>query len=125
MTLLLAYIDPGSGSLIIQAVIAAVIAIPIFLRSQMGQAVRTLRHSDDQADARGRPCRRHLIVRILERSTSSPAPMDATPHRSAIRALSCSGATASRTARSRRRSGPSGMHSRRARSSVASSTSGG
>ena len=42
-----AYIDPGSGSLIIQAVIAAVIAIPIFLRSQIGRAVRTVRHSDD------------------------------------------------------------------------------
>ena len=53
MTLLLAYIDPGSGSLIIQAVIAAVIAIPIFLRSQMGRAVRTLRHSDDQEPTRG------------------------------------------------------------------------
>ena len=59
MTLLLAYIDPGSGSLIIQAVIAAVIAIPIFLRSQIARAIRTLRRSDDQrADARGRPCRR-------------------------------------------------------------------
>jgi hypothetical protein len=44
---LLAYIDPGSGSLIIQAVIAAMIAIPIFLRSQIGRAVRALRGPDD------------------------------------------------------------------------------
>ena len=36
-SLALMCIDPGSGSLIIQAVIAAVIAIPIFLRSQMGR----------------------------------------------------------------------------------------
>ena len=43
---LLAYIDPGSGSLIIQAAIAAVIAIPIFLRSQIGRAVRALRGPD-------------------------------------------------------------------------------
>ena len=48
-----AYIDPGSGSLIIQAVIATIIAIPIFLRSQIGRAVRTLRRSDDQAPTRG------------------------------------------------------------------------
>ena len=44
---LLAYIDPGSGSLIIQAAIAAVIAIPIFLRSQIARAVRALRRSGD------------------------------------------------------------------------------
>jgi hypothetical protein len=43
-----AYIDPGSGSLIIQAVIAAIIAIPVLLRSQIGRAIRTLRRSDDQ-----------------------------------------------------------------------------
>jgi hypothetical protein len=43
----LAYIDPGSGSLIIQAAIAAVIAIPIFFRSQIARAVRALRGSDD------------------------------------------------------------------------------
>jgi hypothetical protein len=48
-----AYIDPGSGSLVIQAVIAAVIAIPIFLRSQIGRAVRTVRHSDDPKANRG------------------------------------------------------------------------
>jgi len=48
-----AYIDPGSGSLIIQAVIAAVIAIPIFLRSQIGRAVRTVRRSDDERTTHG------------------------------------------------------------------------
>jgi hypothetical protein len=42
-----AYIDPSSGSLIIQAVIAAVIAIPILLRSQVARALRVLRRSDD------------------------------------------------------------------------------
>ena len=39
-----AYIDPSSGSLIIQAVIAAVIAIPILLRSQVARALHALRH---------------------------------------------------------------------------------
>ena len=44
----LAYIDPGSGSLIIQAAIAAVIAIPIFFRSQIARAMRALRRSEER-----------------------------------------------------------------------------
>jgi hypothetical protein len=40
---LLAYIDPGSGSLIIQAAIAAAIAIPIFFRTQIARIVQTVR----------------------------------------------------------------------------------
>ncbi len=35
----LAYIDPGSGSLILQVVIAGIVAIPFFLRSQIRRAV--------------------------------------------------------------------------------------
>jgi hypothetical protein len=42
----LAYIDPGSGSLIIQAVIAAVLAIPFFFRQQIGRFVRAVRRGD-------------------------------------------------------------------------------
>jgi hypothetical protein len=42
-----AYIDPGSGSLIIQAAIAAIIAIPIFFRTQIARAMQALRRSDD------------------------------------------------------------------------------
>ena len=47
MSLFLAYIDPGSGSLLIQAAIAAVIAIPIFFRTQIARAMRAIRRSDD------------------------------------------------------------------------------
>jgi hypothetical protein len=43
---LAAYIDPGSGSLIIQAVIASVVAIPFFFRQQIGRVVRMLRRAD-------------------------------------------------------------------------------
>jgi hypothetical protein len=43
---LLAYIDPGSGSLIIQAVIATIVAVPFFFRQQIGRLVRTVRRSD-------------------------------------------------------------------------------
>jgi hypothetical protein len=43
MELVFAYIDPGSGSLVIQALIAGLVAIPIFFRSQIGKLVRSLR----------------------------------------------------------------------------------
>jgi hypothetical protein len=48
-----AYIDPSSGSLIIQAAIAAVIAIPIFLRSHVVRAIRRLRGSGDHEPTGG------------------------------------------------------------------------
>ena len=48
---LLAYIDPGSGSLVIQAAIAAIVAIPIFFRSQIARVVRALRRSGDDERA--------------------------------------------------------------------------
>jgi hypothetical protein len=40
---LLAYIDPGSGSLIIQAVIATLVAIPFFFRHHIGRIARAVR----------------------------------------------------------------------------------
>lgn len=43
MELIPAYIDPGSGSLLIQAVIAGLVAIPIFFRHQIARLVRGLR----------------------------------------------------------------------------------
>jgi hypothetical protein len=46
-----AYIDPSSGSLIIQAVIAAVVAIPILLRSQVARALQTLRDQGNHKPA--------------------------------------------------------------------------
>ena len=39
----LAYIDAGSGSLIIQALIAALVAAPFVFRQQFGRVVRRLR----------------------------------------------------------------------------------
>jgi len=46
----LAYIDPGSGSLVIQAVIAAAVAVPLFFRHHIGRAVRLLRGRRGSAD---------------------------------------------------------------------------
>lgn len=46
-----AYIDPGSGSLIIQVAIAAIVSIPIFFRAQIARAVGMFRHRSKQTDA--------------------------------------------------------------------------
>ena len=47
----LAYIDPGSGSLIIQAVIATIVAVPFFFRQQLGRVVRAVRRGNDETPA--------------------------------------------------------------------------
>jgi hypothetical protein len=49
--LILAYIDPGSGSLIIQVIIASIIAIPVIFRSKVAQVVHLLR--GDKAPTEG------------------------------------------------------------------------
>ena len=52
MELIFAYIDPGSGSLIIQALIAGLVAVPIFFRHQIARAVRAVRGGEEQATRR-------------------------------------------------------------------------
>lgn len=43
MRLLLAYIDPGSGSLLLQAILAAIVSVPFFFRRTIGGALGRLR----------------------------------------------------------------------------------
>lgn len=52
MELVFAYIDPGSGSLLIQALIAGLVAIPIFFRKQIARALSLLR-GEDRAQREG------------------------------------------------------------------------
>ena len=40
---ILAYIDPGSGSLLLQALLAAILSVPFFFRRTIGGAVQRLR----------------------------------------------------------------------------------
>jgi hypothetical protein len=47
---LLAYIDPGSGSLVIQALIAGLVAVPIFFRHQVSRIIRTIRGKPEPGD---------------------------------------------------------------------------
>ncbi|NJD27540.1 MAG: hypothetical protein FIA92_04515 [Chloroflexi bacterium] len=44
-----AYLDPGSGSLLIQVIIASLLAVPYFLRTQIGRAYRALRRRGDSS----------------------------------------------------------------------------
>jgi hypothetical protein len=48
MELFFAYIDPGSGSLIIQALIAGLVAVPIFFRHQISRFLRALRGGEEK-----------------------------------------------------------------------------
>lgn len=51
MDFIFAYIDPGSGSLIIQALIAGLVAIPIFFRHQIARLVRAVRGGSSESTA--------------------------------------------------------------------------
>ena len=55
---LLAYIDPGAGSLIVQASIAAMLTIPYFLRRQIARAMRGVSHFFVRSDRPERPADR-------------------------------------------------------------------
>ena len=46
-----AYIDPASGSLIIQALIAAVVAAPFVFRQQLGRLIRRVKGEPTTAAA--------------------------------------------------------------------------
>jgi hypothetical protein len=46
-----AYIDAGAGSLIVQATIAAVVAVPFYLRRQIVRTVRIITRMDVRSDA--------------------------------------------------------------------------
>lgn len=46
----LAYIDPGSGSLLIQVIIGSLLAVPFFLRGQIARVARVLRRRAGSLD---------------------------------------------------------------------------
>ena len=84
--MLLAYLDPGSGSLLLQVLIAGLLSGLFFLKSSLGDGahIRRPRLQETMLEARGT---RHRL------------PRSATP------AASCSSRTASSTARSTTRTG--------------------
>jgi hypothetical protein len=51
MRLLFAYIDPGAGSLVIQAIIAGVVSIPFFFRNAIRSTIGRFRHKPASDDA--------------------------------------------------------------------------
>ena len=44
---LLAYIDPGSGSMLLQVILAGILAVPFFFRRTIGDTWRKIRGDDD------------------------------------------------------------------------------
>ena len=53
MRLLFAYIDPGAGSLVIQAIIATVLSIPFFFRNAIRSTVAKFRGKPPPVDEKG------------------------------------------------------------------------
>ena len=47
---MLLYIDPGAGSMVIQAILATALAIPFFFRSQISRFVQRFRGSRAERD---------------------------------------------------------------------------
>ena len=43
--MILLYIDPGAGSMLIQGLLAAVLAIPFFFRSHVGRVVQRFKRA--------------------------------------------------------------------------------
>jgi hypothetical protein len=47
----LAYIDPGSGSMLLQVILAGVLAVPFFFRRVIADTVHRLRGGDRKVDS--------------------------------------------------------------------------
>lgn len=46
-----AYIDPGSGSMLLQVILAGVLAVPFFLRRTIAEAWHRIRGGDEPSPA--------------------------------------------------------------------------
>jgi hypothetical protein len=53
MHLVFAYIDPGAGSLVIQAIIAGLVSIPFFFRNAIRRTFGRFRNKSADGDASG------------------------------------------------------------------------
>jgi len=52
--MLIAYLDPGAGSLAIQMIIAGLVTVPYFLRTQISRGINKLRGRDRGKETRDR-----------------------------------------------------------------------
>jgi len=69
-----AYLDPGSGSIIIQAAIAGIIAVPVIFRNKISQMVKAVR-GESAEDTSG-------VAEATSETVADPAaaPTDTTTH---------------------------------------------
>jgi hypothetical protein len=63
MDIVFAYLDPGSGSIIIQAVIAGIVAVPVIFRNRISAAVRAIRGGNDKKETAAEPVSRDAASR--------------------------------------------------------------
>ena len=61
---ILGYIDPGSGSLLLQAILAGLLSIPFFFRRTIGGFIHRIRGGTDE------PARSELRTRVVATSSS-------------------------------------------------------
>ena len=54
MRFVIAYIDPSAGSLVIQAIIATVVAIPFFFRNAIRSTIARFRRTPQPEDTKGK-----------------------------------------------------------------------
>ena len=54
MRFVFAYIDPGAGSLVIQAIIATVVAIPFFFRNAIRSTIARFRRTPQPDNTKGK-----------------------------------------------------------------------
>lgn len=50
LNLMIAYLDPGSGSILVQLLISALIGVGIFLRARWGKVKQWFGRSEEQGD---------------------------------------------------------------------------
>ena len=53
MHLVLGYIDPGAGSLVIQAIIAGIVSIPFFFRNAIRKTIGRFRRGTTPSEEKG------------------------------------------------------------------------
>ena len=53
MHLVFGYIDPGAGSLVIQAIIAGIVSIPFFFRNAIRNTIGRLRRGSQPTEEKG------------------------------------------------------------------------
>lgn len=67
---LLAYIDPGSGSMLLQVILAGLLAVPFFFRRTVSDVWHRIRGGRDESAGRSEPAATQEPVDVPEETDS-------------------------------------------------------